>query len=107
MDILEVLLQSGPGLLRSLTLNDRLVLIRDNFGNYACYFAHSLIILFFLMHHSVHENVWCELNRRESFLYELFSNGFNQRLFSSFNDLFASLLAKFAYSMGLPSRMVR
>lgn len=46
IDMLEAFLQGDLGLLRGLTLNDRLVLIGDRFENYACYFVYYFIILF-------------------------------------------------------------
>lgn len=70
--MLKVFLQEDSGFLRDFTLNDGLVLVKDKFRDYACYFAHCFIMLFLLMQHYIHEDVWHELYSHEFFLHEIF-----------------------------------
>lgn len=57
IDVFEAFLQGNPGLLRGLTLNDRLVLIGDKFQDCICYFAYYLIILFLPVQYSIYEDI--------------------------------------------------
>lgn len=47
--VLEAFLLNNSGFLRGFTLNNELMLIRNKFRYYACYFAHCFIIFFFLI----------------------------------------------------------
>lgn len=100
---LEALLQSVLSLLTGLILDNELVLIGDTFEDYIYCFTYCLVMLFFLIQHYIYEDVWYESYSRESFFYEIFSNGFKCRVFSLLDSLLVSLLAKLVHDTGFPS----
>lgn len=104
--MLELFVHEDLGFLRDFTFNDALVLVGDKFRDYACYFAHCLIILFLPMQHYIYEDVWHELYSREFFLHEIFSDDFNYRSFFPLNNPLAYLLTKLANGVGIPSGIV-
>lgn len=58
IDVLKALIQGNPCLLRNLILDNRLVLIGENFGDYVFYFANCFIVLIFFMQHCIYDDIW-------------------------------------------------
>lgn len=89
-----------------LFLNDRLVLISNKFEYYFYCFAYAFIMFCFIVPYYSNKYIRWELCSRESFLDKIFLDGFNCRLFLTFNCLLASLLSKLAHSIGFSSFVV-
>lgn len=56
IDMLKAFFQSGPCFLRDLSLNDQLVLISNESGYYPCRFAHSFVVLLFVVKYCGNED---------------------------------------------------
>lgn len=79
----------------------------NKFGYYPCYFAHSFIILLFIMKYCSNEDAWRELYLYESFFYEVILDGFDYVPFLSYNCSLTFLLSKLVYDVRFPSWIVR
>ncbi len=106
IDVLEAFLKDIQGFMRALPLNDWLMLVGHEFGDYASRFAHGQVILFFVVHHGVYEDIKRELYIGKSFFNEIVSDGFDCRPLSLRYCQLESLLSKFAHCVRLPSWVV-
>ncbi len=74
----------------------------------ACGFAHCEVVLFFISHHAVDQDLWGELGACESFLHEFLTDGLDCRpLPSGCHRPLTSLLPELTHGMRLPSWIVR
>ncbi len=95
--MLEAFLKDIPGFLRAFPFDDWLMFVGHEFGDYASRFSHGQVVLFFVVHHGVYENIRFELCIGKSFFDKIVSDGFDYRPLSPRHCPLASLLSKFAH----------
>lgn len=106
IDMLEVFFQNGPYFLWGLSLNDRLMLISNKFGYYACRFTHYLIVILFTVQHFLNEDVWCKLCSCEFYIDKVLLDSFDFRPLFLYDCLPTSLLSKVTHGIGFLSWVV-
>lgn len=79
------------------------MLIRNKFGEDSCQFAHSKVIIFFIVHQSTDEDLLLEFSVYGSLFNEIVFNGVNCRPLSSNYCPFASLLPELTHGVGFLS----
>ena len=106
INVFKAFLEDIPGFLRALPLDDYLMLVGHEFGDYASRFTNSQVVLFFAVHDSVYENIGLELGSGEFLFDEIVSDDFDFRPLSPRGCPLESMLSEFAHYVLLSSCVV-